>query len=527
MRFQELLRGLNADDFVIYDEANRDEEILGIKYQNEPTEEIAPDFLYFCEEKVFLQLKLSEKQRLSFAVWGCRDLHVTYGHVTGHHNIILIPAAVDGITVFNSLVEPFLREQKYAVSIKEMAAALFSNRGLQHLTDVAHSIFKKPVFLIDFSYRYLAKAFTKESFSPGTTLYNYLARGDAVQPFLDGKGIQFLKDNNLNEILARQDGPYRFYHDVFERQAITIGIRLKNVLVGQILMLECEMPFSEVDERLLIAFRDLVCQELQKDARYQNNRDDYASYLLLDLLTNKYEDEETIQRRLDTLGVARDDSMRVMVLQPRNRSAMPVSLEIVAAQLRQNLHNHIYAVIENCLVALLNDKNEKGPGEYFLEQVTRICENNQLVAGISNRFQSLTELDRQYRLAKRAALVGQKYLPDRSVVIYDDILDLAFLERGNRNNDLLDFVHSSVLELMEYDKRNGTDYLYTFWVYAECAFNAQQAAAKLFIHKNTLVYRVGKIREILRSNFSTGREQFCFQLSLRILKLLGMIPAPN
>ncbi|MBQ9032003.1 MAG: helix-turn-helix domain-containing protein [Parasporobacterium sp.] len=520
MHFHQLLRYLNRFRFVIYDEANAEEEILGVKYLHEPVTDIAPDFLHYCPMPVFQKMRIPKGPVLSFVIWGCTDLEVRLDHVKGAHNIVLVEGQEDHIEVFNCLVDPFLKEQKYNVSVKEMTSALFSNMGLQNLANVAYSIFKKPIFITDTSYKNLARAFRLEDAEKGSSLYNHLKKDNK---FLSEKGIAYIKEKRLNENIRKRNEPYMFYHDNFDCNAMAIGIWLRNVLIGNILMLERTMSFSEVDKQLFIAFRNLVCQELQKDASYQINRNEYASYFLTDLLTNRYQDEELMKRRLETVNYAVKDHLRILVIQQRGIKGQAQTMSLVASQLDSALRDHIYAIIENRLVVLLNFPEGKDVEGYLMEQIQKMVDNNQLIAGISSKFTRIATLDRHYRLAVRAALVGQKYFSENSLFFYDDVSDVALLERVDLHGDLLDFVNSSILDLRDYDLRNDTNFLYTLWMYSENAFSAQQTAAKMFIHKNTLVYRLGKIRELVQVDFTTGRGLFIIQMSLRILNLLGMI----
>mgnify|MGYP002870055575 FL=1 len=50
----------------------------------------------------------------------------------------------------------------------------------------------------------------------------------------------------------------------------------------------------------------------------------------------------------------------------------------------------------------------------------------------------------------------------------------------------------------------------TLRVYLECSCNLQKTAQQLFIHKNTALYRLNHIKEILRTDLSSAEE--CMQL---------------
>ncbi len=407
---------------------------------------------------------------------------------------------------------------------KLLTEALLSDKGIRHLTDAAFSVFHRPIVVIDSSYKYLAKKFDPGLFPEDSPVYHYLSSGDIWnQEFLNKKGIEALKKDRVRELLQHTTGIVRFHHSVFDCDCVAAGLRIKNTLVAYVIMIEADDPLSKEEQDLFETFRDLLCQELQKNQLYQNNRDEYISYLLMDLLNNKYPDAETIRRRLETVDFEPAHHMCVVVIRKRLEEEELPSMELVLNQLRGPLSGHMYAVIEKSVVLLLNFKENKRFDGRLFEVVQQVCENNDLIAGVSNDFQDMTQLTRQYRLAKRAALVCQRYVEDHRIIFYDDVFDLALLEYCDRHYNLMDFVHSSVVNLMEYDEKYGTNYLYTFWVYTENACNTNATASKMFVHKNTLAYRLGKIKEILGSDLTSGKDLFAFQLSMRILRMLGKL----
>ncbi len=415
-------------------------------------------------------------------------------------------------------------KSSYQSNYMFLTEALLSNRGIQHLTDVAFSVFERPIIVVDSSYKILSKKYEPDAFRHNSGLYSYLSESDASnQEFLDRNGIDALKQDRIHEELSKRTGSYRFKHSVLGCDCIANGIRIKNTLVAYVILIEAGDPLSEEEEQLFETFRDLLCQELQKNQLYQSNRDEYISYLLIDLLNTKYPDEETLRKRLATVDFEPAHHMCVVVMRKRIEEDPLPSMEMVLNQIRGSLSGHMYAVVEKSVVLLFNFKENKKLEGPLLDLVNSVCENNDLIAGVSNDFQDVSQLVRQYRLATRAALVCQKYVEDHRVILYDDVFDLALLEYCDRHNNLMDFVHSSIVNLMEYDKKYGTNYLYTFWVYTENACNTNATATKMFVHKNTLAYRLSKIKEILGSDLTSGKDLFAFQLSMRILRMLGKL----
>ena len=78
-------------------------------------------------------------------------------------------------------------------------------------------------------------------------------------------------------------------------------------------------------------------------------------------------------------------------------------------------------------------------------------------------------------------------------------------------------IHPGLQKLVEYDKNNGTDYVKTLSTYLRNYKNLSQTADDLFLHRNTILYRLNKIEEILQS--SLDNHSLCLQLELGILLL--------
>jgi len=396
-----------------------------------------------------------------------------------------------------------MERQAYLEYYKQLTEVYLEGKGIPALLETAGTIFQKPVMLLDSSCRYMFAAGTKDQDNPAQE-----------EAFRHAKVL---------ETSAQQEGICYFTNPLSGAEAASAALYIRNTVVACLVVSELTGNLDEEEEDLFMTLRSLISQELMKNRAYQSHREEYMSYLLMDMLTNKYPDEMTIQKRLETVDFIPADHMNVVVIRKRIESSRNCSLELVATQLRPALTGAVFAVIEDCLVLLFNFPREKKLNRTVLDTLRQVCANNDLIAGISSSFTALSDLVKHYRLATRTALVCQRYIEDHRVIFYDDVFDLALLEYCDRHNHLMDYVHSSILNLMEYDQKYGTDYLYTFWIYTECGCNTQATASRLYIHKNTLVYRVNKIKELLDSDLSSGKDMFAFQLSMRILRMLGKL----
>lgn len=78
------------------------------------------------------------------------------------------------------------------------------------------------------------------------------------------------------------------------------------------------------------------------------------------------------------------------------------------------------------------------------------------------------------------------------------------------------------MRLARYDREHGTELMDTLFIYLQNGCNTQRASKMLSLHKNTLLYRLGRIREILGFDLSSGEDQFMMQYSFRILFYLDL-----
>jgi DNA-binding PucR family transcriptional regulator len=81
--------------------------------------------------------------------------------------------------------------------------------------------------------------------------------------------------------------------------------------------------------------------------------------------------------------------------------------------------------------------------------------------------------------------------------------------------------HSKLLLLEESDLTKDTEYLDTLQLYLENQCNASQTASSLNIHRSTMLYRLGKIQEILQSDLRDPEEILHLMLSFRLVDFTG------
>lgn len=90
---------------------------------------------------------------------------------------------------------------------------------------------------------------------------------------------------------------------------------------------------------------------------------------------------------------------------------------------------------------------------------------------------------------------------------------LRILEREELTRSLL---HPAVEILHQYDQENGSELLKTLRVYMQESMNQIHTSDALFVHRNTLKYRLARIQELTDIDLTDADEKLYLSLSLRL-----------
>lgn len=145
---------------------------------------------------------------------------------------------------------------------------------------------------------------------------------------------------------------------------------------------------------------------------------------------------------------------------------------------------------------------------------------NRYIIGVSNICDDLFSIHHSVLLAldviKLARTTGKK----ETIAFFTDYISYHFLDTVSDRERMLNFFNETLGALYNYDLENDSELLQTLSVYFDCLGNITQTAKTMYIHRNTIVYRLEKIKEILNTTLLNAEENFNFQLALKIYRLL-------
>jgi len=81
--------------------------------------------------------------------------------------------------------------------------------------------------------------------------------------------------------------------------------------------------------------------------------------------------------------------------------------------------------------------------------------------------------------------------------------------------------------LVDHDRAHNSDLLHTLRVYLRCNCNAVEAADRLFLHRNSLSYRLQRIEDVLKVDLKDPHIRLALGLALEFAELLQEQPIPE
>jgi DNA-binding PucR family transcriptional regulator len=157
-----------------------------------------------------------------------------------------------------------------------------------------------------------------------------------------------------------------------------------------------------------------------------------------------------------------------------------------------------------------------------LGEVAGFLNQRNLVAGVSQNAYHLRNLSARHQQAMKALEMGLLLDGTGPLFYYDTYSIYHCLEVCAQSMDLVQLCHSAVRKLESYDRKNGTELLGTLHAYLSCRRNLSEAAASLYIHRNTMSKRLEKINDLIHVDLEDAETVFHLMFSYRILEYYGV-----
>ncbi|MDR3586338.1 MAG: helix-turn-helix domain-containing protein, partial [Desulfosporosinus sp.] len=149
-----------------------------------------------------------------------------------------------------------------------------------------------------------------------------------------------------------------------------------------------------------------------------------------------------------------------------------------------------------------------------------LCYCDSIILGISDTAPSLAQISSYYKRARFSLAVAEFW--KKQCVRFDELGLFQILFSTSDPSLLETFFLHHLGKLEKYDLDHDSDYINTLQIYLLSDCSLVDTASRMHTHRNTIIYRIRKIKEILNTELNNSTEKFNLMMAFNIKEYLTM-----
>ena len=202
-----------------------------------------------------------------------------------------------------------------------------------------------------------------------------------------------------------------------------------------------------------------------------------------------------------------------------DRKRIGYRLQIYLENISHNAHFFYY---DGCFILIFNAVDDKPRDEIiegFLVRVKNRMPDTDVYVGLGSAVTDVKNVGISYKRAIYSVRSAMKN--NKPIVRFDDFGIERVLYSISDDLIIKELGEEILSPVREYDRKHDSDLVDTLSLYIKNNGSISKVSEEMFIHKNTILYRMGKIKELLGSDLEDGEERLMYYLASLICKGLG------
>lgn len=142
--------------------------------------------------------------------------------------------------------------------------------------------------------------------------------------------------------------------------------------------------------------------------------------------------------------------------------------------------------------------------------------------GIGGSYEKFPDLRKSHKEAHFALNIAKKSI-NKEYIVYKDTNIFRLFDRIDDTSFIEKYYKEVLGQLMQYDGKNNSEFTRTLEVYLEENEDAVSTIKRLFIHRNTLTYRLKRIEEIMNCSMEDSETRLNFRIAFKMKTFLDFV----
>lgn len=473
------------------------------------------DTLYFIRSDVPARFTFPEG--LSFAVLRFNDVLPPEEFRTGAKLVIVAENEAAFTGFYKRCRDVLSIDAEMNHALLHLTKMVSKNRTFKDIVKYIALVYNSTVSIVDNAYSVLAYADPADS--PPVRLNNEYTRS-----WLDMSAVKVL--NQIDFLTPKIKAPEWKYFSIPETDPTnTIGYLRNNYCVIYIngnpaasLSVFDDFDIDDYKLKYMEAISYVLSSYMQKQEFYQLNRGAYFNHLMSIIISDLSFDPDVMQTRLALSGYKLEEYKYMIAVERIDNGDENAQLDSLALYLKNLFPNSIYIILKNKLIFLMSLKKMMSMEEFMgMEQFLRSVD---VRVGVSNPFTELKSVQTFIDEANEALEIGQQINSEHNIFLFENYGEFSvaknLVESTTRSPEM--YLYPPLMALIDYDKKNGSSLVETLREYLRDSKNPKAVYERLYIHKNTLYYRLDKIKQIMGVNYEAADVHMKINLTFAILE---------
>ncbi len=254
---------------------------------------------------------------------------------------------------------------------------------------------------------------------------------------------------------------------------------------------------ENVDADIFFQLNELVCKALSMitpsvPGKVSGHHNTLRKIVAKMLLENNMETKSQLKEIQEMIESKIKPGFVLFVLQQKTRDFQ--KLQIIGDELRALHDNMFFYVQGEILYGIFVGVRS---AEKIYKIIENVCKKHKSYCGISELFEEQGVFSKKKYMAEQALKIGRRNHPDESCYFaYDYYMQIVCSCAVEKIGEAR-YMENKLQELKKEDEIKETEFYNTLKMYLLQRNNVSTTARSLFIHRNTMIYRLHKISDFL------------------------------
>jgi len=410
--------------------------------------------------------------------------------------------------LFNTAKDLIMGDLKEGSMLYELAHMALSGKNISSVINAAASLLGNALIFVDVSQKVLA-------YSTNYEIMDKLWVENIAKGYCSYEFVQKVRTNNQMREWSKKGSETQFITLPGDKQRKLVArITQEGHVVGAVVMIEHHTPIVHSHIRQLPLVGRILFDVFYRDSASGSMRGAFYSNILYNILDDM--DNSDTFEYLTALENEFPKEMRVVVARFVTRVENRFLKRAISMELERIFPNG-YSVQYKSYIGILVPSISK----IQLEELEKLTKLESVSIGLSWPFNNILEFKRYFNQAVVSIKLAQRLGLTQHIFDYSDFHYYDLLNNYTGKIPLEYYCHPALQVLRQYDKDNRSDLYNTLYTYLENQKSLVATAEKLYIHRNTLVYRINRIQELTGLELDNANVVYTLMDSFRIMAFLN------